>query len=297
MSLRRWLLWLVVFVSAALAALGMIIFVLGVLIEFSNGLTQPLDHYISPTAQLALAGLCLSASMILLGFTLVGILLARQSRQYGAGYGEAYRLIEKLQFPQAIQLLERVMAGGKITPDLLMLLTSAYAYNGQLAKAQATADQAVYLFPQNAGAYITLANGYRMQASYGEAAIALQAASQLSPDQPIIWAELGFVQQLAGEHDAAIESFKQAALYSIPSMYSVRVNYHLSRHYLKLGEHDHASHTIDRMVAAKYGVQAWKSTLRALEGTVYGSSLQYEISQIEAAIAAAESRRQALDDA
>ena len=51
------------------------------------------------------------------------------------------------------------------------------------------------------------------------------------------------------------------------------------------------------MVAAKRGLQAWRSTLKALQGTAYGSSLQYEISKIEAAIAKAESRRKILDDA
>jgi tetratricopeptide (TPR) repeat protein len=285
MSIRRLAGWMAVFISVALAALGFIVFVLGVLIELADGITEPLDPYISPVAQMSLAGLCLSASMILLGFLLVGVLLARQSRQYGAGYGEAYRLMQKFKFPEAIQLLERVLAGGKITPDLLMLLTSAYAYNGQLAKAQETADQAVRMFPRDAGAYMTLANGYRMQASYGEAAIALQTAAQLSPAQPIIWAELGFVQQLAGEHDSAMESFKHAALYSMPSMYAVRVNYYLSRHYLKVGEREDAERASERMVATEHGLQAWKSTLRALEGTAYGSLLNYEIEKIEEAIA------------
>lgn len=292
MSIRRLVAWIAVFVSVALALLGIVVFVLGVVIEFANGMTQPLDPYLSPVAQLSLAGLCLSASMILLGFLLVGILLARQSRQYGAGYGEAYRLIQKLQFPQAIQLLERVLAGGKITPDLLMLLTSAYAYNGQLAKAQATADQAVQMFPHNAAAYMTLANGYRMQASYGEAAMALQTAAQLSPDQPIIWAELGFIQQLAGERDAAIESFKHAVMYSMPSMYSVRVNYHLSQHYLSVGDGENAAGASERMIATKHGLQAWKSTLGALEGTAYGSLLNYEIEKIEQAIADKEEQLQ-----
>ncbi|MDE2748745.1 MAG: hypothetical protein OXI34_07270 [Chloroflexota bacterium] len=291
MSFRRLLGWAAVFTSVALAALGFIVFVLGVLIELADGITEPLDPYISPVAQMSLAGLCLSASMILLGFLLVGVLLARQSRQYGAGYGEAYRLMQKFKFPEAIQLLERVLAGGKITPDLLMLLTSAYAYNGQLAKAQETADQAVRMFPRDAGAYMTLANGYRMQASYGEAAIALQTAAQLSPAQPIIWAELGFVQQLAGEHDSAMESFKHAALYSMPSMYAVRVNYYLSRHYLKVGERDNAERATERMVATQHGLQAWKSTLRALEGTAYGSLLHYEIEKIEEAIDETEGKR------
>ena len=291
MSIRRLVGWLAVFLSVALAALGFIVFVLGVLIELADGITEPLDPYISPVAQMSLAGLCLSASMILLGFLLVGVLLARQSRQYGAGYGEAYRLMQKLKFPEAIHLLERVLAGGKITPDLLMLLTSAYAYNGQLAKAQETADRAVQMFPRDAGAYMTLANGYRMQASYGEAAIALQTAAQLSPAQPIIWAELGFVQQLAGEHDSAIESFKHAALYSMPSMYAVRVNYYLSRHFLKVGDRENAQSASERMVATQHGLQAWISTLRALEGTAYGSLLHYEIEKIEEAIAETEGKR------
>ena len=284
MSLRRLLAWVAVFVCVGLAALGFIIFVIGMLIELADGITQPLEPYLSPVAQMSLAGLCLSASMILLGFFLVGILLARQSRRYGAGYGEAYRLIQKMQFPQAIRLLERVVDGGKITPDLLMLLTSAYAYNGQLAKAQETADRAVQLFPGDAGAYMTLANGYRMQASYGEAALALQTAAQLSPSQPIIWAELGFVQQLAGEHDSAIESFKHAALYSMPSMYAVRVNYYLSKHFQKLGAADEAQGATKRMIDTQHGLQAWKSTLRALEGTAYGSLLNYELEKIEMAI-------------
>ena len=173
-----------------------------------------------------------------------------------------------------------------------MLLTSAYAYDGQLAKAQATADKAVQLFPDHAGAYITLANGYRMQASYEEAAIALQAATQLSPDQPIVWAELGFVQQLAGEHDSAIESFKQAVLYSLPSMYSVRVNYHLSRYYRKIADQENAIKATERMMAAKHGLQAWKATSKALTGTAYGSTLRYEIQKIEDAIMTTESAQE-----
>ena len=162
-----------------------------------------------------------------------------------------------------------------------MLLTSAYAYDGQLAKAQATADQAVQMFPHDAGAYMTLANGYRIQASYGEAAAALQTAAQLSPDQPIIWAELGFAQHLAGERDAAVDSFKRAMLHSMPSMYGVRVNFYLSRHFQQINDLENCMHAEKRMVAAKDGLQAWKSTLRALDGTAYGSLLGYEIERID----------------
>lgn len=287
MSPRHVIVWIGIYVSAGLAILGMIVFVVGMVIEFLGNRAQPLSESISPTVQLSLAGLCLFALMVVLGFLLVGLLLARQSYYYGAGYGEAYRLVENFQFARAIPLLERVLNSGKVTPDVLMLLTSAYAYNGNLAKAQATADRAVNMFPDDPGSYITLANGYRMQASYGEAALALQTATQLAPDQPIVWAELGFTQQLAGEHDSAIESFKRAALHPMPSMYSVRVSYHLSRHYKKIGDNDASNKAIERMLATGHGIQAWKATMKALQGTTYGSSLHYEVQNIEQAIAEA----------
>ena len=102
---------------------------------------------------------------------------------------------------------------------------------------------------------------------------------------------VGFVQQLAGEHDSAMESFKHAALYSMPSMYAVRVNYYLSRHFLKQGERENAERASERMVATEHGLQAWKSTLRALEGTAYGSLLHYEIEKIEEAIAESRGKR------
>ena len=38
---------------------------------------------------------------------IVGWLLARQSREQGSGYGDAYRLIEAFRFREAIPLLER----------------------------------------------------------------------------------------------------------------------------------------------------------------------------------------------
>ena len=90
---------------------------------------------------------------------------------------------------------------------------------------------------------------------------------------------------------SAIESFKHAALYSMPSMYAVRVNYHLSRHFLKIGERENADNATDRMIATQHGLQAWKSTLRALEGTAYGSLLHYELERIEAAIAEHQDKR------
>ncbi len=290
MSRRRLLVYLGIVVTGALSLLGVGVFVIGVLVEFFNNRGQGVLPALSPMVQLALAGLCLAALMLTLWFVLVGLLLARQTRRSGSGYGDAYRLMESFRFLDAIPLLERSIREGKESSEVLMLLTSAYAYTGQLAKAQATADRAVQLYPEDPGAYVTLANGYRLQAAYDEAAAALRRALDHDPDQPVIWAELGFVQLLAGQTQAAQESFEHAARYPMPSMYTLRVQYHLMLARRADGNAQAAKHAQARMLAARDGLDVWKSGLGALRGTAYGTALHYEIAAIEQALVAVQAK-------
>jgi tetratricopeptide (TPR) repeat protein len=274
--------------SLIVAVLGMVVFMGGLATEVFAGANFQGDPSISPIIQVALGGLCLAAAMFTVWFALAGWLLARQSRYQGSGYGDAYRLIEAFRFREAIPLLERSIREGKETAEVLMLLTSAYAYAGQLGKAQATADRAVSLFPDDPGSYITLANGYRLQAAYDEAARALKKAAELAPEQPVVWAELGFVQQFAGEKAAAIESFQRAAQYAMPAMYGVRVHYHLLHHYQSADQMKEAVRATAKMMSARDGLAVWQSGLAALEGTAYGQALRYEITTIERALAEAD---------
>jgi tetratricopeptide (TPR) repeat protein len=288
---RRRLRLIILYLTFILALLGFVAFLAGVVVEFfSRGAPLPdrLSGELSPVIQVALSGLCLATLMSIVWFGLVGWLLAKQSRQLGADYGDAYRLIEAFRFREAIPLLERTISGGKETSEALMLLTSAYAYNGQLAKAQAAADRAVQLFPNDPAAYITLANGYRLQAAYDGAARALMQAAALDPTQPITWAELGFVQRFAADYSAAVESFKTAATYTMPEMYAVRVYYHLAQAYKASGETEQAVRADQRMMSARNGLLVWKTGLSALEGTAYGQALRYEVAAIEQAISDAD---------
>lgn len=275
-----------VYLTFALAIIGIVVFLAGIVVEFFSE-RQSISG-ISAPIMVALGGLCLATLMFLFWFGLVGYMLARQTRALGSGYGDAYRLIEEFKFKDAIPLLERSIREGKETADVLMLLTSAYAYTGQLAKAQATADRAVQLYPNDPDSYITLANGYRLQAAYDEAARALIQATTLAPNQPVIWAELGFVQRFAGENDAAVSSFERAAQHAMPAPYGVRVYYHLANAYQATGEVKQAVQAAAKMMSARDGLVTWKTGLKALEGTAYGQAVRYEIAEIEQAIADAD---------
>ncbi len=284
---RRWLIALYgVFV---LAFIGLLVFAGGLVLEFvfsrneinRNGFSSPLIF--------ALSGLCFTAFMFLIAFVLVAYGLAKQAREQGSGYGDAYRLIESFKFKDAIPLLERSIQEGKETSEVLMLLTSAYAYTGQLAKAQSTADRAVQLYPEDPDSYVTLANGYRLQAAYDEAARSLLAATQLNPDQPILWAELGFTQRFSGDEAGAISSFERAVESAMPAAYGVRVFYHLANAYQERGDTQKAVRAIAKMMSARDGIATWKKGLEALKGLAYGQALGYEIAAIEQAIADADS--------
>jgi len=279
---------LLLYLSLILGFIGGGVFIGGLVIELFSVQERSIAG-ISPSVQIALGGLCLAVTMFVIWFVLVGWLLARQSREQGSGYGDAYRLIEAFRFREAIPLLERSIKEGKETAEVLMLLTSAYAYAGQLGKAQATADRAVRLFPDDPGSYITLANGYRLQAAYEEAAQALMEAAALEPDQPIIWAELGFVQRFAGDRSAALKSFGNAARHAMPAMYGVRVHYHLAQALQTAGDTKGAVSATAKMMSARDGLATWQSGLTALEGTAYGQALSREIAAIQAALTEADS--------
>jgi tetratricopeptide (TPR) repeat protein len=281
---------LTIMAAMGLAVGGLILFVGGLVLELF--VVRPASggvEVLSPAIQMALVGLCLSAGMFMLVFMLVGWMLAQQSRKLGIGYIEAYRLIENSQFREAIPLLERSIRDGKETSEVLMLLTSAYAYTGQLAKAQATADRSVELYPDNPESYVTLANGYRLQAAYDEAARVLRRAVELNPQQPIVWAELAFLHNFAGDEDAALAAFERAAAQPMPAVYGVRVYFHLMRAYLGRGDIEAAVRATAKMMSARHGLQSWKASLNAISGTAYGQALQHEIATIEQALQEADS--------
>lgn len=280
---------IILYLSGVLGLIGIVVFVIGIIVEYVEARTRPVPiPGLSTPLAIALGGLFLAALMGMVAFGIVGWALARQTRQQGSGYGDAYRYIEAFRFRDAIPLLERSIKEGKETAEVLMLLTSAYAYSGQLAKAQAAADRAVALYPNDPDSYITLANGYRLQASYEEAANALDQAASLAPDNPIIWAEKGFVQRFAGDTSAATESFEHAASHAMPAAYCVRVFYHLAQNYQQEGDTKGAVKATARMMSARDGLATWRAGLYALEGTAYGQALRYEIAAIEQALADAD---------
>src|SRR5690606_9808245 len=121
-----------------------------------------------------------------------------------------------------------------------------------------------------------------------EAAQTLTEAAKLDPDQPVIWAELGFTQRFAGDHEAAFESFERAAQHAMPAPYGVRVYYHLANTYQAAGESEKAMRAVAKMMSARDRLATCNTGLKALEGTAYGQARRYEMMSIDQAIADAD---------
>lgn len=283
MTRRLWV--MVAQVPLGLAILGVLVFVGGIVAEYVVNRGNPFgDSAPSGLTTLALIGLGIAAVMLLVWFAAIAILLGVQTRRLGSGYGEAYRLIEAFKFDDAIPLLRQSIAEGKETVDVLMLLASAYAYSGRLAEAQRVADRAVALYPHEVAAYLTLSNVYRMQATYDAATEALRRATQLDPESPVVWAELGFMELYAGQDAAALAAFERAAQYPMPAMYAVRVYYHLADFYAARGQALEAARSAAKMVSARDGLPSWQSGLLALQGTSYGQRLARDLERVGRAL-------------
>lgn len=283
--MRRRLLIGLAQVPLVLAILGLLTFIGGIAGEYLVNRQDPFGESLpSDLTWIALIGLAVATAMFLVWFVSVALLLGVQARRQGSGYGEAYRLIEAFKFDDAIPLLEGSIREGKETVDVLMLLASAYAYAGRLAEAQKVADRAVALYPNNAAAFVTLSNVYRMQAMYDTAAEVLEQAHQLEPDSAVIGADLGFMHLYAGDLDSALAALEAASQARMPAMYAVRVYYHLAEVYAERGDARQAARTAAKMVSARDGLESWRSGLQALEGTSYGQRLARELEQIEAAL-------------
>jgi tetratricopeptide (TPR) repeat protein len=285
MSMTRRLVVFLVQIPLVLAIIGVLTFIGGIVGEYAVNRQNPFGQS-APTSLtwLALVGLAVATTMFLVWFVGVALLLGVQARRQGSGYGEAYRLIEAFKFDDAIPLLEQSIAEGKETVDVLMLLASAHAYAGRLAEAQKIADRAVAIYPDESAAYLTLSNVYRMQAAYDAAAEVLRRAVPCDPESSVIWAELGFMELYNGDPEAADRAFEKAAAFRMPTMYAVRVYYHLANSYAEAGEARQAARTAAKMVSARDGLDGWRSGLKALEGTSYGQRLARELEQIEAAL-------------
>ncbi len=283
--MRRRLLIALAQIPLALAILGLLTFIGGIVAEYLANRQNPFGESVpSNFTWLALIGLAVATTMFLVWFISIALLLGVQARRQGAGYGEAYRLIEAFKFEEAIPLLENSITEGKETVDVLMLLSSAYAHSGRLAGAQKIADRAVALYPRSAAAYVTLSTVYRMQAVYDTAAEVLRRAIALEPESAAIWAELGFMELYAGNQAAAVEAFETAARYRMPTMHALRVYYHLAEVYAERGDAREAARAAAKMVSARDGLAGWKSGLQALQGTAYGQRLARELEDIDLAL-------------
>jgi tetratricopeptide (TPR) repeat protein len=283
--MRRRLLVALAQIPLALAILGLLTFIGGIVAEYLVNRQNAFSESVpSNFTWLALFGLAVATTMFLVWFVSVALLLGVQARRQGAGYGEAYRLIEAFKFDEAVPLLEHSIVEGKETVDVLMLLASAYAHSGRLAEAQKVADRAVALYPQSAAAYVTLSTVYRMQVMYDTAAEVLRQAVALEPESAVMRADLGFMELYAGDQAAAVDALETAAQYRMPTMYALRVYYHLAEAYTERGDARQAARTAAKMVSARDGLASWKSSLQALEGTSYGQRLARELEDIDLAL-------------
>ena len=260
---------------------GMGIFALGIALQYL--LNRPVMTTIGPIAApfgpVAMTGLAIAATTLVVWFVVVGVMLAQQTRLHGADYAQAYRLMDELQFSEAIPLLEKSVANGKETVEVLSLLSRAYAYTARYSRAHMLVERAIDLYPQKAIAYSTLAFLFLLEGNDEQAVGAFQAAVERDPS-PANWAELGYALVFAQREQEALPAFEKASEQPIPAADALRVYHRLMHLYTAAGNAAKAASAAAKMVSARLGLDDWEYQIYLLKGTAYGQRLDREIQEI-----------------
>jgi predicted Zn-dependent protease len=293
---RNRLLALITWLPAILLLVGLLVFGLGIGSQYllNRNLTMTLTgSEASPFVPIAMAGLCIAALALLVWLGGIGVLLGRQTRLHGADYGQAYQLMNSLQFNEAIPLLEQSIARGKETVEVLTLLARAYAYTGQYSRAHRMIDRSVELYPGKAAPFLTLGMVFLLEGNDEQAISALQTVVEHDPS-PTHWADLGLALIFAGRQSEALAALEKASQQPLPTPHALRVYHHLMRLYTGLGDAAKAASAAAKMVSARDGLAAWMEELDAVRGTGYGQRLLREIQAITGALNDADRARVAI---
>src|SRR5258708_694668 len=268
---------------ALLLIAGLLIFLFGLGIQYV--LNRPeataIEAIAAPFSPLAMAGLCMAALTLAIWFTGTGILLARQTRRHGADYGHAYRLLNNLQFSEAIPLLEHSIASGKESAEVLTLLARAYAYTGKFSHAHRLLERAIELYPENVTPYATLGLVFLLEGNDEQAVAALQVAVD---HDATYWADLGLALSFAGRDDEALIALENASQSPLPAASAVRDYHRLMRLYTKADNAARAASASAKMFSARDGLADLEYEANFLNGTGYGQRLSREIQEISRAL-------------
>jgi tetratricopeptide (TPR) repeat protein len=266
--------------------LSLLVFGLGISLQYLLNRTLTMTAVgsdTSPFVPVALGGLCTAVLTLVVWFVGVGLLVARRTRLHGADYGQAYQLMDMFRFNDAIPLLERSLALGKETVEVLTLLASAYAYSGQYSRAHGLIDRAVELYPESAVPYRTLGQLFLLEGSDDQAIAAFQTAVEREP-AALNWADLGLALLAAGPQHEALPALEKACEEPLPTALALRVYYHLMDLYSNAGNAPKAASAAAKMVSARDGLSTWQDELGAVKGTGYGQRLTREIQAITKAL-------------
>ncbi|MEP7288280.1 MAG: tetratricopeptide repeat protein [Chloroflexota bacterium] len=269
---------------------GMVIFALALVFQYwlNRPIVATIEPMAAPYASLALTGLAITALTLVIVFTVAGIALARQTRRHGSEYAHAYRLMDELQFSEAIPLLENSIATGKETVEVLTLLARAYISSAHYSQAHSLLERAIDLYGDQADPYATLGFLFLLEGSDEQAVTAFQAAVERQP-LPAYWADLGFALVFAHRDSEARTALEKASEHPLPTADALRVYHHLMVLYTAAGRATQAASAAAKMVSAREGLADWEDQITLLKGTGYGQRLAREIQNISDALKEAES--------
>lgn len=189
--------------------------------------------------------------------------------QYATAYawlGWTYWIEWVVQWSQDPGTLEQAFALAQTAIDLDESLSMAHQLLGRVyqwkdrkhEQAIAELERAIALHPNNADAYVTLADILSFAGKPKDALALIKTAMRLNPRYPSWYLfELGFAYRLIGRYEEAIEVFKQVLLRT-PGLLFAHTG--LAATYSQLGRHEEARAAVAEILrlSPNFSLEIWK---------------------------------------
>lgn len=119
---------------------------------------------------------------------------------------EIRKLHEKEQWGESLPMLNRLLASGPQTAELLALRAHAYSHLDRPADAMTDGQKAVTAGPRVAEAYLRRGEAFMGENRHKEALADFDKALELDPNEPETWLNRGVSLTALGQHGPAVEA-------------------------------------------------------------------------------------------
>ncbi len=253
--------------------------------RFSGTSQQRFWSVVGPSLVLIGLGVLIPRWTLFFGGAGIGWLIVSQFVLRGRvrmEYQSAIKALRRGDYAEAISFMDHLIAAEPDDLEHWRFRAELYRLAGDLPKAQADYEQMKQIDPNNADAYMGLAEVFAQQGQYDEARRYAEDAYQRQPQNWMTSYNLGMIEDRLGNAEAALHCLDETISLGVPSSrYWLLIRLWRARSFYRLGKLDEARGELDRMRKQTAGLREWQLVFESEHAAALRGMLEGDVKLAE----------------